>query len=88
MCSNPRSGAIVTDFLQSTSVGREQLYVLPRADHVSIQQLCGQIQSELRPDLRVLLHDSDLEAEGVLEYNEINAEWLARPDWSTQRDLI
>jgi hypothetical protein len=41
----------------------------------------------LRPGLRILLCDTDLETEGVVEFDEELQIWLAMPDWSTQRDI-
>ena len=41
----------------------------------------------LRPGLRVLLCEPDLEAEGVVEFDEKLRLWLAVPDWSTRRDV-
>src|SRR5262249_54709131 len=43
----------------------------------------------LYPGLRVLLADTDLEVEAVVErdHDEGTRRWLARPDWSTQRDI-
>ncbi len=38
------------------------------------------------PD-RVVLFDEVLAVEATVEFGEEHEEWLARPDWSTSRDL-
>jgi hypothetical protein len=46
----------------------------------------SEVREWFRPELRVRLADTNLEVEAVLERGERQA-WLARPDWSTRRDL-
>ena len=41
----------------------------------------------LRPGIRVVLHDSELEVEAIAEYDAAYKGWLGKPDWSTCRDL-
>ena len=41
----------------------------------------------LRPGLLVLLCDETLEVEAIAEFDEEHRRWLARPNWSTSRDL-
>jgi hypothetical protein len=47
------------------------------------------LESLLSPGSLVILWDSDLEVEGTVELDENQPvrKWLARPDWSTARDL-
>ena len=43
----------------------------------------------LRPGLRVLLYDTDLEVEATVECDAAHPSrrWLARPHWPTMRDV-
>ena len=43
----------------------------------------------LRPGLRVLLYDTGLEVEATVECDagHPSRQWLARPQWSTRRDV-
>ncbi len=41
----------------------------------------------LRPGLPGLLCDETLEVEAIAEFDEEHQRWLARPNWSTSRDL-
>lgn len=46
-----------------------------------------EIELYLAEGKRVLLCDSDLEVEGNLEFDEHFQGWMAKPDWSTMRDI-
>lgn len=46
-----------------------------------------EIKPHLQEGLRVLLCTSDLEVEGNLQFDDELNSWLAKPDWSTQRDV-
>jgi hypothetical protein len=48
-----------------------------------------ELAAALRPGLAVLLLDGDLEVEGTVEFDGSHPvrTWLARPDWSTSRDV-
>ena len=41
----------------------------------------------LRPGMRVVLYDSELEVEAIAEYDAAYKGWLGKPDWSTRRYL-
>ncbi len=46
------------------------------------------LESCLRPGLPIVLHDEEMEVEAVVEFDEEHKLWLARPNWSTRRDLL
>jgi hypothetical protein len=48
-----------------------------------------ELERTLCPGLAVILVDSDLEVDATVEFEEAEPirKWLARPDWSTRRDI-
>lgn len=48
-----------------------------------------ELERMLCPGLTVILTDTDLEVEGTVEFDGAQPvrKWLARPDWSTRRDI-
>ena len=48
-----------------------------------------ELAAVLRPGLRVLLYDTDLEVEATVECDagRPSHRWLARPHWPTRRDV-
>lgn len=60
-------------------------------DHVWINTVVNRnLAGMLRPGLVVVLYDTDLEVEATVEWDESHPmrKWLARPHWSTMRDVL
>jgi hypothetical protein len=69
----------------------DQVYVdfntmmMDEQERVSIHP--STVRPSFRPGLRLVLYDEELEVEAEVEGEIGNGWWLARPDWSTRRDL-
>jgi hypothetical protein len=69
---------IPVDFNTASSDKKKRVYINTRVDKWLLDYL--------KPGLRVLLYEPDLEVEAVVEYDEEYQGWFGIPDWSTRYD--
>lgn len=70
---------IRVDFNTSMADERERVWI-----NTGLQR---ELESLLRPDMWVVLSDTDLEVSARLEYDAQDGRWYGVPNWSTSRDL-
>ncbi len=70
---------IYVDFNTMTMDPRERVAI-----NTEVQQYPT---AQLRPRLRVVLFDEEMEVEGTVEFDLEHQQWLAQPDWTTRLDL-
>ena len=70
---------IYVDFNTMTMHPDEKVYIPTHMDALQAVRL--------RPGMRVVLHDEELEVAAIVDWDPEDASWWGLPDWSTSRDL-